>query len=92
MPRQEVMTELGITPSIPELTEAAEKYADARDDRMAHGRVEKERKTALIALMHKHELETYQDNDRDPPVSVELVKGDEKVKVKIKDEDAEDEQ
>lgn len=79
------------TKVIPELTKAAELYADARDDRMAHGRVEKERKTALIVLMHEHKLETYQDNDRDPPVSVEIVKGEEKVKVKIKGDEPEEE-
>lgn len=75
--------------AIPELTKAAELYADARDDRMAHGKVEKELKTALIALMHKHQLTTYRDVNRDPPVEVELVTGEEKVKVRIKDEDGE---
>jgi hypothetical protein len=77
---------------IPELTEAAQQYADARDDRMKCGKVEKERKTALILLMHKYELESYEDHDEDPPVTVLLVKGEEKVKVRIQGEEEEDDE
>lgn len=71
-------------PVIPAITEAAEAYAEKRDARMALLKEEVEKKNALMTLMHTHELTTYRDSDRDPPVTVEL-KTSEKIKVKIGD-------
>jgi hypothetical protein len=79
------------SPTIPELTKAAEEYAEARDTRMANGKLEKEKKVALIQLMHKHDLTSYRDTNQDPPVEVELVT-EEKVKVRIKDDEEDDDE
>jgi len=73
-------------PTIPAITEAAEKYAEKRDARMALLKEEVELKNKLIVLMHANHLECYRDSDRDPPVSVEL-KATEKVKVVVGNED-----
>jgi hypothetical protein len=82
----------GLEPAIiPAITEAAEQYAEKRDARMALLKEEVELKNSLITLMHANKLESYRDTDRDPPISVEL-KTTDKVKVKVGDQQSEEEE
>jgi hypothetical protein len=46
-------------PTFKDIDAAAEVYIDARDERIALSRLEKERKTALIDKMTEHELSIY---------------------------------
>ncbi len=64
-----------------DVDQAARAYAEARDARMAAGKVEKERKDLLIGLLQTKQLPGYKFED----VEVELVTGDVKLKVRIKD-------
>lgn len=77
----------GFAPCInEEVDAAAREYAEARDERMRLLRTELERKDLLIGVMKKHGLMVYEYDD----VSVELTTS-EKLKVKIKDADEEEE-
>lgn len=51
--------------AIPELEDAAERYAEYRDARMASGTQERGAKLELLGLMSKHKLETYTSADGD---------------------------
>ena len=50
-------------PSVKEIEEAAEEYVGYRDARMANLKKEIEAGDALLALMQKHELTTYELED-----------------------------
>ena len=69
------------TPRIPELTDAAEKYADIRDKRMALTDKEVDAKTKVMTLMKEHKLEAYRDDDL-----LVTFENKENIKVKIKKE------
>jgi hypothetical protein len=47
---------------------------------------EVEAKQELIAVMRKHKLETYRDEDAAPPLVVQLVAGKDNVKVRREDD------
>lgn len=47
---------------IPEIEQAAERYRDVRDDRIALTKDESEAKQALIAVMKKHNRQVYTHN------------------------------
>jgi hypothetical protein len=64
---------------IDEIQQAAELYEEARDTRMEAGKAEVERRTALMQVMHKHDRTTYRGACG---LTVEMVAGDEKVKVR----------
>lgn len=66
---------------IKELDTAAESYVEARDKRMAHTELETETREALIAVMKKHSLTVYKDDDAVPPFIITLTPGKDKVKV-----------
>lgn len=75
--------------SIKELDAAAEAYVEARDERMKLTEKEVEFKEALVAVMKKHDLQVYKDEDAEPPLIVTLTPGVDKVKVtRANDEDA----
>ena len=57
---------------IPELTKAGEDYEAARDSRMELTKQEVEKKTALVQLMIKHNLEVYRDASTDPVMEITL--------------------
>ena len=61
-----------------EIADAAELYIDARDKRIPLTAEEVTQKQNLIGIMHKHNLTTCSVNG----VSVQLIPGKEKVKVK----------
>lgn len=69
-------------PRIPELDAAAEKYEEGRDERMEASKIEVERKTKLIELMHKFELKQYVIPGTDPPREIVLIPEGETVKVR----------
>jgi len=74
-----------VHPMHKELAKAANRYADARDTRMAAMRPEKEAKAELIDKMHDAKLEKYVVDDE---VTIELVPGKTGIKVRVtKDED-----
>ena len=50
-------------PKLPVIDRAAQKYAEARDERMAAGKVEKELKEELLALMEEQGLPEYVNGD-----------------------------
>lgn len=79
--------------TIKEVNDAAEAYVDARDERMKKTEKEVEAKEALVAVMKKHDLQVYKDDDAEPPLIVTLTPGVDKVKVTRADgdEDAGDE-
>lgn len=73
---------------IAELDDAAETYADLRDRRMATGLKEQEAQAELMALMKKHKLKTYTLPDGR---KVEVVPGEEKVKVRKPEKEKDEE-
>lgn len=80
MPRQPALPAEEFVPSPAELeiAQAAELYIDARDARMPLTVEEVAQKNNLIGIMHKHNLNTCLVNG----VSVQIIPGKEKVKVK----------
>ncbi len=56
--------------SIPEVDVAGEEYRKARDARIKKTVPEKEKKAELIAVMLKHGLSVYRDDDAVPPFVV----------------------
>lgn len=68
--------------TIEEVDVAAEAYEAARDERMACSESETVAKQALIAVMQKHKLKVYRDENADPPLVVTIEKPDPTVKVK----------
>lgn len=68
--------------TIPEVSEAAEAYREARDTRMAMTDQEVSAHDKLLAVMEQHKLEHYKDADASPPFEVKLKIGKKKVKVK----------
>ncbi len=68
--------------SIDEVDTAAEAYEAARDERMRCTESETVAKQALIAVMQKHKLKVYRDENADPPLVVTIEKPDPTVKVK----------
>lgn len=70
-------------PSVPEIDKAADAYRDARDARMLAGEEEQELQKALLALMHKNNLTTYEYEDNGTWYTVRL-NPVEKVSVKKK--------
>ena len=71
---------------IKELQDAAVSYAEIRDERMDLNRQEVDLKAKLLALMKKHNKETYSYDG----VEVNVVHEEETVKVKVKKKDEED--
>jgi len=65
-------------PSIKDIEEAAAAYETVRDQRMALTQEEIKSKAALLALMKKHKQKKYRFDER----IVEIVPGEESVKVK----------
>lgn len=66
---------------IKEVNDAAEHYVEQRDKRMGLTEKEHDAKEALIAVMKKHKIETYRDDDVTPPLVVTLVPGKDQIKV-----------
>lgn len=66
--------------AIKPLEEAAEAYADIRDQRMELGRSETELKSKLLTLMKKHGKSTYHRNG----ITIDIVSEAETVKVRVK--------
>ena len=68
-----------------DITKAAKVYVDVRDRRMGLNTQEIEKRDVLLTAMRKHKLALYEDIDAG--LAVEVVKPDEKVKVrKLEDE------
>lgn len=76
---------------IKEVNDAAEAYVEARDKRMKLTEKETEAKEALIAVMKKHDLTVYKDDEANPPLVVTLVPGKDNVKVAEAEVEAEEE-
>lgn len=74
---------------IAEVNTAAEAYVEARDARMKKTESEVETRDALIAVMEKHKLTTYRDDDAAPPLVITVTPGQAKVKVRREDEEDE---
>ena len=72
--------------SIPELDEAAHKYAEVRDERIALNKREKDLKDLVHTLMNRHTKKHYKVGK----VQIDVVSTDETVKVKILKEEAEE--
>ena len=70
---------------IPEIEDAAYKYAKIRDRRISAGNQEKQQKDLLLALLKKHNKRNYEHNG----VTIEIVVESESVKVRVKDEEEE---
>lgn len=71
MARQEAIPGTG-RESIKEVDVAGEEYRKARDARMKKSKTEKEKKDLLVAVMLKHGLNTYRDDNAVPPFVVEV--------------------
>lgn len=78
------------TKAIKEVDSAAEAFVEARDERMALTEREVEAREALIAVMNKHKLDVYLDDDATPPLLVTLIQGEDKVKISKVSEGDED--
>lgn len=76
--KQSTMSDI-VSPSIPEVEEAADMYCDLRDERIKWGVKEKEAKTHLIEMMKKHNLANYPYDGRLVQFQAAM---DEEVKVK----------
>jgi hypothetical protein len=77
----------GIEPhTVPEITQAAEAYQKAKEDRVRKLSHEIQKHDALMALMKTHDLKIYRDGD----LTVTVVDGKEKVKVKRQEDDDDD--
>lgn len=70
-----------------DLHDAAEEYAEHRDRRMKITPKEHELKQKVITLMHVHKKQNYKFNG----LEITLEPGEEKLRVKIKSEDGEEE-
>lgn len=68
--------------TVKEVTDAAEAYAEFRDQRQSLGRDERGAKLKLIEAMRKANLTSYRDPNASPPFTVTLTEGETKVKVK----------
>jgi len=73
--------------AIPELTQAAEAYEEARDARMKHTEEEDSAKQALIEVMKRHKRKVYSDGDLTVTLESDV---NEKVKVKRRDNETEE--
>lgn len=73
--------------AIKPLEDAAKRYAKIRDERMELNADEAKLKASLITLMHKHNKTTYSRHG----IVITLIPEGEKVKVKIKGKDVDDE-
>lgn len=71
---------------IQELEALGYEYAALRDQRMELTRQEVDLKKKLLEAMHNNNLTTYQYQD----IEVEIVPGEEKIKVKVKADKGED--
>lgn len=82
--KQQDLPEVG-DKKFPDLHNAAERYADVRDERMTLTEKEVALKAELLELMHKHKKTSYVCDG----VEITIVNAEEKVKVKIhgKEED-----
>ncbi len=70
---------------IKSISKVAEEYEELRDERMALGKREVEKRKILEGLMAKHSIDVYDDPDLGFTVSLEA--GDIKAKVKRKNKD-----
>lgn len=69
---------------------AAEAYVEVRDERMALTKKEVEARDKLLAAMEEAKLTEYVDEAADPPLTVEVVEGAKKVKVRRETDDVDD--
>lgn len=88
------MARTGTLPGVEEatdamLTKAAEKYVDARDERMALLKKEVELKETLIGMMRVRRIKTYHDDEANLSIVLESKTS---IKVKIGGEDEDDEE
>jgi Tfp pilus assembly protein PilX len=70
----------GVEGAIPALEEAAETYANIRDQRMALNAAEANLKTDVLRLMHEHGKRVYQRAG----ITITIVAEEESVKVRVK--------
>lgn len=70
-----------------DLNDAAEKYAEFRDARMALLRQEIDQKSLVLALMKKHRRTSYTYED----LEITLVPGEEKLRAKVHSKEVEEE-
>jgi len=75
--------------NIPELDDLIEQLNDHRTKRLSHGAEETRLQASLLSAMHRHKLTTYGDQELD--CFAEIVPGEEKVKVRSKKKDDEEE-
>ena len=68
--------------SIPELSQLAEEYETARDQRLLALGKEVDLGTRLTEMMRQHGLTNYRDSSYDPVLTVSLIPTKEKIKVK----------
>lgn len=66
---------------IQEIDDAAEAYQDAKKKRMKLTGAESEAKLALIAVLRKHKVEVYRDDNANPPLLITLRPGKDGVTV-----------
>ena len=66
---------------IQEIDSAAEAYQDAKKKRIKLTEKESEAKTALIAVLRKHKVEVYRDDNASPPLLITLKPGKDVVTV-----------
>ena len=74
---------------IPEIEEAAERYAEVRDTRMEWTKKEVQARELVRGLMKKHQLQIYECDGEDLTVEL-LPAGEEKVKVKRRESGEDD--
>jgi len=72
---------------IPEVSDALEKLKEIRKMRMDFTKQETAAQDLALQLMHAHGIESYKDDSFDPPLTGKIVKGKEKCKVTMKDDD-----
>lgn len=75
---------------IPELSKALCELRTARSVRMDALRDEVAAQDVVLELMHKHGIESYDDNDIEPAIHAKISKGKEKVKVKLPNGDSDE--
>ena len=87
MAKQAELTGMEGNRKLQDLHDAAEDYVEIRDKRMKLTPEEVEAKAKVLALMHRHNKQNYKFNG----LEITVIPGEEKVKVRIKSEDGEEE-
>lgn len=73
---------------IKEISDAAENYENIRDQRMELTKQEVDANDKLVAVMRKHKIRAYRDDNYHPPLTVELAAKDATIKAKVRREKA----